>query len=256
MAMFQKAPTGIFRSWMLAPTLICIVFCCLSTALAQESDQPPKKPKIILLDPGHGGRDSGAQGPENIIEKNITMAFAIAMTERLKTPYRVMLTRKDDYQVSLFDRTAMANHHRADLFISIHTGAGFRSNPRGISVFSYERNDKQDALGGFQNDVQAETSLTIQPWQQQGPHLIGKSRLFVALLKKRLLAAYQDLDVYSGAAPLVVLAGAHMPAVLIEIGHVSNPMDAKRLNDEAWISALAGHVCDAIDDFFSDDLRL
>jgi len=252
----QKVPTGKFRSCILVGTLICILIVGLSAAYAQESNRQPKKTRIIVLDPGHGGRDSGARGPENAIEKNIVMTFAKAMTARLKTSYHVILTRKDDYQVSLFDRTAMANHNKADLFISLHTGASYRSNPRGISVFYYEGNKGPSAGAGFQDDRQAESSQPIQNWEQQRSHLTGKSRYFVKLLQKRLSTKYPDLTFYSGNAPVVVLAGARMPAALIEIGHITNPMDAKALNDEAWRAALAGHICDAIDDFFSDDLSL
>ena len=253
---FQKLPTGKYLSWMFVIMIIGILIISLSATYAQETNQQPKKNRIIVLDPGHGGRDSGASAPENVIEKDIVMAFAKAMTERLKTSYRVILTRKDDYQVSLFDRTALANHHQADFFVSIHTGASHRSNPRGISVFYHEGSKGQSAGTRLKDDLRAETSQTIQLWEQERPHLARKSRYFVELLKKRLSTNYQDLEFYSGSAPMVVLAGARMPAVLIEMGHVTNPMDAKALNNEAWIAALAAHVCDAIDDFFSDDLSL
>jgi N-acetylmuramoyl-L-alanine amidase len=246
----QKAPTGRCRSGLFVSVMIFILFFCLPVAPAQETGQQAKKSRVIVLDPGHGGRDHGASGPENAIEKNIVMAFARAMTARLKTSYRVVLTRRDDYQVALFDRTATANHHRADLFVSIHTGAGYRSNPRGLSVFYYEGNKDQSAGAAIQDDLRAETSRSIQRWEGQQSHLTGKSRYFVELLKKRLSARYPELKFYSGSAPLLVLAGARMPAVLIEIGHVTNPMDAKALKDEAWLTELAGHIGDAIDDFF------
>ncbi len=255
-APFQKAPTGRYLSPMFIAMLFGALLCCPPSALSQETNQQFQKPKIIVLDPGHGGLDRGASGPENVIEKDIVMTFVRAMTKRLKTSFRIILTRKDDYQVSLFDRTATANHHQADLFVCIHTGASYRSNPRGISVFYYEGTNSQPAGGGIQDDNQAETSQTIRPWEQQRPHLTSKSRYFAKLLQKRLSAVYQDLKFSSGGAPLVVLAGARMPAVLIEIGYVTNPMDAKSLSDDAWITQLAGHVCNAIDDFFSNNLRL
>ena len=256
MTPFQKRPTGKYLAWIFVIIIICIFMGKLSATYAQETKQQPQKNRIIVLDPGHGGRENGASSPENVLEKNIVMAFAKAMTERLKTSYRVILTRKDDYQVSLFDRTAMANHHQADIFISIHTGASHRSNPRGLSVFYHEGSNSQSAGTSLKDDLRVETSQTIQPWEQEQPHLTRKSRYFVELLKKRLSTKYQDLKFYSGSAPLVVLAGARMPAVLIEIGHITNPMDAKALNDDAWRVKLAGHICDVIDDFFSDDLSL
>ena len=255
-ALIQKTPTRQYRFWVLVSVLTVILLFCLSTTHAQEANQQIKSSRIIVLDPGHGGRDTGASGPENVVEKNIVMAFARIMTEKLKTSYRVILTRKDDYQVSLFDRTALANHNQADLFISFHTGASYRSNPRGISIFYYESIDRQSSGAGFQDDLQTESSLTIQHWEQRRPHLTNKSRYFVELLKKRLSSKYQDLEIYSGGASLVTLAGARMPAVLIEIGHVTNPLDAKSLSNDAWLTEMAGHFCIAIDEFFADDLSL
>jgi N-acetylmuramoyl-L-alanine amidase len=252
----QKVSAGRIRSLMLVPGLFISLILCLSLAHAQETNQQAKRKPTIVLDPGHGGLDNGARGPENVTEKNIVMALARAMTERLKASYRIILTRKDDYQVSVFSRTAIANHHQADLFVSIHTGASYRSNPRGVSVFYYEGIDGQSVKSRLQNDLRVETSQTIQIWEQQRSHHSSKSRYFVDLLKKRLSNKIQDLKFYSGSAPLVVLAGARMPAVLIEIGHITNPMDAKALNDESMRTVLAEAICDAIDDFFSDDLSL
>ena len=91
--------------------------------------------KTIVLDPGHGGYDKGAQGPDGTFEKNVTMEFARVLAAKLEKTYKVVLTRTDDYLVDSLKRTAMANHLHADLFISIHTGGSFLHHARGISFY-------------------------------------------------------------------------------------------------------------------------
>jgi N-acetylmuramoyl-L-alanine amidase len=238
------------RHWMMIVCFVCVNLLCVSLVDAQEISPQRPPTGVIVLDPGHGGKDSGAIGHDNMTEKALVMAFARAMTKRLKTSYQVMLTRRDDYQITLFERSALANHHRADLFVSIHTGATIPSNPRGMALFYYESPVRNPFGSGFQPDSYAESSLAIKPWELQRPQVVTKSRYLVELIKKRLLQSNKDLKLTSRGAPLIVLAGVEMPAVLIEIGHVTNPMDAKALKDDARLTELAGQVCDAIDDFF------
>ena len=78
--------------------------------------------KIVVLDPGHGGHDTGAEGPDNSQEKNVTLKMATALATELKKEYKIEFTRTGDYGLDIPGRTNMANHMQADLFISIHTG--------------------------------------------------------------------------------------------------------------------------------------
>lgn len=205
---------------------------------------------IIVLDPGHGGNDMGARGYENMIEKQVTMAFAGLMTERLKKTYKVVLTRKDDYQIDLFDRAALANHMEADLFVSLHTGASLRSFPRGMSLFYYNGPFESGTALDPLTSIPTEASHTIRPWEQNRPDLVEKSRHLVELIRKRLIQTDKTLKLNTSGAPLIVMSGADMPAVLIEIGTITNPQDAKALSDKASLSKIANAICDAIDDFF------
>jgi len=93
----------------------------------------------IVIDPGHGGYDIGARGPDGTFEKNVTMEFARVLALELEKTYKVILTRTDDYWVDIPERTAMANHVNADMFVSIHTGGSFLHQASGISLYYYEK---------------------------------------------------------------------------------------------------------------------
>ena len=94
--------------------------------------------EIIVLDPGHGGHDTGAKGPDQTLEKKVTLELARQIATELEPEYRVVLTRTDDYHVELDNRTAVANHLKANLFISIHTGAGFTHSTSGMAIYYYQ----------------------------------------------------------------------------------------------------------------------
>ena len=95
--------------------------------------------KTIAIDPGHGGYDKGARGPDGTFEKTVTMELARVLALELEKTYNVILTRTDDYWIDILKRTAMANHLNADMFISIHTGGSFLHQASGISLYYYEK---------------------------------------------------------------------------------------------------------------------
>jgi N-acetylmuramoyl-L-alanine amidase len=189
-------------------------------------------------------------------EKQVAMTFAGLMTERLKKTYKVVLTRKDDYQIDVFERPALANHIKADLFISLHTGGSLRSFPRGMSLFYYSGPSRNAAAFEPLTSIPAESSSAIKTWEHDRPELVEKNRHLTELIRKRVTQADKKLKLTTSGAPLIVLSGAEMPAVLIEIGTITNPLDAKTLNDETSLSNLARVIGNAIDDFFSNEHRL
>jgi len=241
--------------WVTALLFFCVLLS-VSSAHVEKAFAEDRPDNVIVLDPGHGGNDLGARGSDGKTEKQVVMTFAAAMTERLKKTYKVVLTRKDDYQIDVFERSAIANHIRADLFVSIHTGAGFQSHPKGMSLFYYDNPANNVIASDSQAPNPTEPPGTIQPWEQNRPELVEKSRYLSKLIQKRLTQADRELELSTSGAPLIVMSGTDMPAVLIEIGTITNPIDAKALNDKAHVSNMAQAVCEAIDDFFSNDLRL
>ncbi len=223
---------------------------------AEKASTESRPIGIIALDPGHGGNDMGVRGADNLIEKQVAMTFAGIMTERLKKTYKVVLTRKDDYQIDVFERPALANHVKADLFVSIHAGGSFRSYPTGMSLFYYDGASQIAAAFESQTSARGESPSAIKRWEQNRPELVKKSRRLTELVQNRLTQADKDLKLTSAGAPLIVMSGADMPAILIEIGTITNPLDAKALKDETHVSNMVHAICDAIDDFFSNEHHL
>ncbi len=239
-------------AWMLSMVFLGILLG-LTPVQAEKTDTESRHSSIIVLDPGHGGYDVGARSTENMTEKQVAMTFVGLMTQRLKKTYKVFLTRKDDYQIDAFERSAIANHLKADLFVSIHTGGSFRSHPRGISLYYHDSPSNNAAALDKQTAGFAEPSSVIKAWGQNRPELVGKSRYLTGLIRKHLAQEDKDLKLTSTGAPLIVMSGIDMPAVLIEIGYITNPLDAKALSDETRLATLAHVICDAIDDFFSSE---
>ena len=111
------------------PILGILILCFLSTgSIPAVAKQPlfDAYRRIIVLDPGHGGRESGARGADGTAEKSVTLELARLIAAELQRDYKVTLTRTDDYHVDLDNRTALANHLKADVFVSLHTGRQFR----------------------------------------------------------------------------------------------------------------------------------
>ena len=94
--------------------------------------------KVITIDPGHGGDESGARGPDGTAEKAVTLSLAKILAAELELEYRVVLTRTGDTRIDLANRTATANHHKSDLFISIHTAGSFVHGTSGILIYHYQ----------------------------------------------------------------------------------------------------------------------
>jgi N-acetylmuramoyl-L-alanine amidase len=228
------------------------IFLLASCAVARAASGPSPlstQQRIIVLDPGHGGYDNGAKGPEGTLEKTATLEFARVLAETLKDTYKVILTRTDDYRVDLLTRTATANHINADLFISIHTAGSFLHQAGGISLYYYEK-ASTSAFGSEPDTMETLKHDTLQtPWSDiQNKHQEASKTLAELILKRINQTPEFKADIQG--APLMVLEGADMPAVLIEIGYITNPVDEKNLNDISWMTDVASRIKSGIDDFF------
>jgi N-acetylmuramoyl-L-alanine amidase len=241
--------------WLLV--LFLIVMSCISgKVLAEDISSDQRYTGIIVLDPGHGGHDAGARGTEGLTEKQVAMTFSRLLAKNLMKQYRVILTRKDDYNVKIEDRSAKANHLKADIFISIHTGGSSLSAPKGMSLFYYDT--PIDPIVSPETPASTSTGSlnTVKAWRSKKPESMTKSKYLAELIKNRLIQMETALHVSIAGAPLAVLAGADMPGLLVEIGYLTNPTDAKALSDPAILSRYAQAISEAINDYFSDNLRL
>ena len=202
--------------------------------------------KTVVLDPGHGGADAGARSPDGLLEKKVVLELSKQIVERVTGPYNVRLTRSEDYRLDTDRRTDLANNLGADIFISVHAAGSFSSATKGICIYYL----KGAVAGNLNESGSIRNSQDPLPtWDNLQFRHVHTSRLLAKNLKDQLSPLSQTTIM---AAPLLVLRGADMPAVLIEVGYLSNPDDAKTLRDSQYLKSLAVAINDGIDAFFSD----
>ena len=225
---------------------------------------------LVVLDPGHGGIDTGTHGLDGELEKDIVLSFADELRAKLEAggKYRVLMTRGDDTFVALNDRVRFARSHGAALFVSIHADAlpKKEGQAEGATVYtlSEHASDAEAArLADDENkaDVIAGVDLTAEPddvanilvdlaqretktFSLQFAHSTVKEFKTVARLHKRPLKS----------AGFVVLKAPDVPSVLIELGYMSNRGDLNHLVNAEWRSKTATALAHAVDDFFAPRL--
>jgi N-acetylmuramoyl-L-alanine amidase len=202
---------------------------------------------VIVLDPGHGGNDHGARGPSGLLEKDVALSMARALAEALSARYRTVLTRDDDYGLSAGERASTANHERAALFISLHTGGSFRTTTGGMVVYFCAQTARESLPATPLNDTSTGRDLVF--WDSVYLRHQTASRRLAQLLAASLKPLAAGAEVQYRAMPLLVLKGADMPAVLIETGYLTNPVDEQKLADPDHIRTLAYAIVEGIDNF-------
>jgi len=234
---------------------ITLIFFLLIFIFPVTTEANPKKmrfhmkQKTIVIDPGHGGYEKGGEGPDGTFEKTVTLKFARVLAEELGRTYKTILTRTDDYWVDIPTRSATANHVDADMFISIHTGGSFLHQASGMSLYYYKITSKStltlepNLSKEFKNDNTDISWSNIQNRHQQSSKILAES------VRDRIGKQSQYKPDIQGA-PLMVLEGADMPAILIEIGYITNPVDEKSLHDIDVLTKIAKEIRNGIDDFF------
>lgn len=244
----------LYKLYMVIMILLFMILAHFSIAQAKPNRLDFQIPeKIIVLDPGHGGYDKGAEGPDGTFEKNISMEFAQVLALELKKTYHVILTRTDDYWVNILTRTAMANHQNADMFISIHTGGSFLHQANGMSLYYYEKSSKLALMPETKSMEESKNSNFNELWSNiQGRHQHNSKVLAERILKslKEKVGEKVEYSADIQGAPLLVLEGADMPAILIEIGYITNPKEEKSLNDINVLTDIAEKIKKGIDDYF------
>jgi N-acetylmuramoyl-L-alanine amidase len=191
----------------------------------------------IVIDPGHGGFDTGAKGPHGLLEKEVCLDVALRLGEMIRQNIpgaEVVYTRKDDSYVPLEDRTAMANSADADLFISIHANSSDYREVRGVETYYLSLATSKEAKElAIRENAMTQSSLHDLPDLVQKitqNEKIAESRLLAAEIQDALSERMQLVSRWEKnrgvkQAPFIVLAGANMPAVLSEISFVSNASD-------------------------------
>jgi N-acetylmuramoyl-L-alanine amidase len=175
-------------------------------------------------------------------EKDVALELARKLALRLETEYRVTLTRSDDYQLPLPQRAAIANQAKADLFISLHTGASYHHSARGMTVYYHA--PIANLKGADAAQQEHDTALTR--WSRIQDRHTAASRRLAAALQNALTGLGDAYACRILPAPLPLLEGADMPAVLVEVGPITNPTaESSILSDQglnrvgAWRSLVA-----------------
>jgi N-acetylmuramoyl-L-alanine amidase len=208
--------------------------------------------KTIVLDPGHGGDEVGAKGPTSLLEKDVVLDICRILKNILtqKLNVKVYLTRNNDVYIPLEHRIEKANNYKADLFISIHTNASKRRAAKGAESYflSYEALDKETKeLAEFENQGMTAESITpnydkkleLVLWHMAQAEYLAESSKLAELIQQELNDFLSVEERGIKQAPFLVLMGAQMPAVLVEVAFITNPYEEKMLKSYAFKEKIA-----------------
>jgi N-acetylmuramoyl-L-alanine amidase len=226
--------------------LSLLMTCWMRVDLSAEPEPPRSTANaIIVIDPGHGGADAGVKGPENALEKSLMLELARKIKARLVPDYEVRLTRDDDYQVSLTDRTALANTSRAALLISLHAGASFTHRADTTTIYLQEGPLREPPLDSDTN----EAPRPEWQWQYQQARHLSESQRLGDILAHQLGTMLSAPPISIQTAQLPILAGADLPAVLVEFDALNSAAGEKRLSETEWQQKCAGAIAAAVRNF-------
>ena len=239
---------------------------------AKPAPEPPKTPKpvadpslaqqlglsvkTIVIDPGHGGKDPGAVS-QTRQEKQIVLSLSKMLHDILvKKGYNVRLTRKTDVFLPLRERTQFATSQKADLFISIHTNASTAREASGIETYYLAlASDESARITAMRENAGAEYNM------KELDALVGRilkesksteSRRLAQLIQAQLTSGKQVKNRGVKHAPFVVLIGTKVPAVLVEVGFISNPQEGKKLTTKAYQRQLATSIAKGIEQYIKN----
>lgn len=204
----------------------------------------------IVIDPGHGGHDTGTIGPHGLLEKDLVLDVSKRLGKLLQTRLGadIVFTRRDDTFIPLETRTAIANQEQADLFVSVHANSSHDPDARGVETYYLNFTSSPEAL-----EVAARENAASDKSIHELQDLVKKIALKEKIEESREFASDVQQSLHSGLAarnhgerdrgvkkaPFVVLIGANMPSILAEISFLSNPGDEHRLRTPEYRQRIA-----------------
>jgi N-acetylmuramoyl-L-alanine amidase len=217
--------------------------------------------RTVVIDPGHGGDEDGATGAKGTQEKTLTLAVARRVKSALEARLgaRVLLTREDDRTVPLDERAAFANNNKADAFVSLHANASLRRTASGAEVFflSLDRADEEarrvaeaegvamPVFGGGTREID------VILWEMAQTRHLAQSAELAKALESQLRSVVPMSPRPIQQAPFRVLVGANMPAVLVELGYVTNAEQEAALASAPFQTRLAQAITEAVARFLT-----
>lgn len=237
-----------------------------STNAAPKGDRPGKampregKRFTVVIDPGHGGIDGGAEGSNGTVEKSITLAFALELKARLVAAgrYDVFMTREKDEFLRLDERVRIARQHEADLLISIHADTIRMKDIRGATVYTVsdkasdaeaeataDRENLSDQLAGIELEQQDHvvSDILVDLIRRETHNF---SIRFARSLVGELSNNIEMINNPHRFAGFRVLKAPDVPSVLVELGYLSNPKDEEQLHDASWRGKAVDGIASAI----------
>jgi N-acetylmuramoyl-L-alanine amidase len=231
---------------------------------AAEAKASRTPPPVVMLDPGHGGKDPGAIGVAGTYEKHVALAAAHDLKTRLEAGgrYRVVMTRSGDRFIPLEDRVGLAQQHGADLFVSMHADSVPDHSVRGASVYTLSTNASDKQTAGLAIRENSADRFAGHGFTGVSPDvarilasLVGQeTRLGSANLQLDMVRSLADdievLPSPSRHAAFVVLKSAEIPSVLVEMGFMSNFKDETALRQQAHRGKITLAMSNAVDAWF------
>jgi N-acetylmuramoyl-L-alanine amidase len=231
-------------------------------AATEKKSAPPKKHAIskirrIVVDPGHGGHDPGAVGPNGIQEKDVVLSIGLMLRDLFKEELGVdvVMTRSTDVFIPLEERTAIANKVGADLFLSVHANAAPNRSAAGIETYylNLAKTDKVAQLAAKENGTSLEKVSVLQAilFDLMANYKLNDSAHLADEVQKSLYkkirnrhSDVKNLGVKQG--PFYVLVGASMPSILVETAFLSNAAEEARLKDSAYQEVTANGILEGV----------
>jgi N-acetylmuramoyl-L-alanine amidase len=217
----------------------------------------------VVIDAGHGGNSLGTSGANGLLEKDVTLDIAERLRTRLAAAgIGVLMTRERDKEISLQDRSDMANRGRGDIFLSIHVNSLMPKDSRGIETYYLGASDAPgvDALAAAENrdsgyslaDMRTLVDMIYMDARKDESKRLAES-VQRALLRDlhRVNPSIEDRGVKT--APFVVLVGTKMPAILAEVSCLSNDEEAELLNGSGYRQSIADALFDGVHAFLRED---
>ncbi len=219
----------------------------------------PHRGLVIVIDPGHGGKDPGAIGRRGLKEKDVTLKISKLLRWELKKRLKsskIVLTRDRDVYIPLEERTAIANSADADIFVSVHVNASYRRTAQGVETYYLGSTQDEDALrvAARENATTTKETTEILQYilkdlersgnQQESIRLAG---LVQESLAGRLKKRYRDVKSNGiKGALFYVLVNCDMPSILVEVSFITNPRDERRLRSATYLREIARGIADGI----------
>lgn len=231
------------------------------TRLVIPTQGPSTGLRTVVIDPGHGGEELGTQGSRGTLEKEITIAVARRLRTLIESRLglKVFLTREDDRTLSLDERSAFANNHHADVFLSLHANSAVRPALKGAEVY-YLTVERADAEARKKADEASTTlpalgggsrAIDLILWETAQARYLEQSAALAGFIEQALATRVEMSPRAVQQAPFRVLVGANMPAALVEIGYLSNADQETQLATTAYQDQVAQSLLDALVKFRS-----